>query len=157
MTPRPPSKLIGALVALAIGLLALSGCGLQPSSRVVEPVGPALSANLGLPIAVAPAPALAPAQALAPAVAGTLEVRVASLAFEQRAIAVAEPGSYRVRLVNNDAVPHEIVFDDGTRIAVAPGEAATALVAIPAEGATFLCALPAHRDAGMVGQVSVTR
>ncbi|HMQ31199.1 MAG TPA: hypothetical protein PKD53_10745 [Chloroflexaceae bacterium] len=155
MTPRPPTKLIGAVAALVIGLLALSGCGLQPSARVVEPVGPALSANLGLPVAVAPA--LAPAQALAPAVAGTLEVRVVSLAFERRALDVAAPGSYRVRLVNSDAVPHEILFDDGTRIAVAPGEVGTALVEIPAEGATFLCAIPAHRDAGMVGQVSVTK
>ncbi len=156
MTPRHPSKLVGAMVALTMSLLILAGCGLQPSARLVKPVGPALSANIGVQAAAAPTPASAPAQAVEPATVGTLEVRVSSLTFEQRALAVEAPGLYEVRLVNNDAMPHEIVFDDGTRITVAPGETGTALVEIPAEGATFLCADPAHREAGMVGQVSVT-
>lgn len=150
MTPRPLARLI-ATVSLAAALFALAGCGLQPSARVVEPVGPALSASLAHPIV--PAPVAAPL--VAPVAVGSLEVRAANLAFEQRALAVAAPGTYRVRLVNRDAVPHEVVFDDGTRIAAAPGQSATALVAIPAEGSAFLCVVPAHREAGMVGQVTV--
>lgn len=153
MTPRPFASIGLRVAVLAIAISLLIGCGLQPSARLVEPVGPALSASLAQPDPAAETPALAQA---APLPLGALEVRAASLTFEQRSLAVAAPGLYTVRIVNNDALPHDIVFDDGTRLDVAPGEQASALVTIPAEGATFLCVVAGHRDAGMVGQVTVT-
>ncbi len=149
MTPRPIAQVLGFAATLLFGVSALVGCGLQPSSRVIEPVGPALSAVSAPKVAVA-------APLAAPAIAGTLEVRAANIAFEQRSLAVAAPGIYEVRIVNNDAVPHEVAFDDGTRLAAGPGQTATAMVSIPSEGTAFVCVFPAHRDAGMVGQVSVT-
>jgi uncharacterized cupredoxin-like copper-binding protein len=151
MTPRPFARVFGFTATLLFGISALVGCGLQPSSRVVEPVGPALSAQLAPPAAVVVAAPVA-----APVAIGTLEVRAANIAFEQRSLTVAAPGFYEVRMVNNDAVPHEVAFDDGTRLAAGPGQTMTALVSIPSEGTAFVCVFPAHRDAGMVGQVSVT-
>jgi plastocyanin len=151
MTPRSIAQVVGLAATLLLGASALVGCGLQPSSRVIEPVGPALSALSAPKVAAAAAAPLAE-----PVAAGTLEVRAANIAFEQRSLAVAAPGIYEVRIVNNDAVPHEVAFDDGTRLAAGPGQTATALVNIPSEGSAFVCVFPAHRDAGMVGQVSVT-
>lgn len=148
LTPHLFRRSIGLIIT--ISLLILAGCGLQPSARVVEPVGPALSSNHAI------VPAVAPAVVAAPAPVASFEVRAANLTFTEHAVVVAAPGHYRVRFVNQDEVAHEIVFDDGTRLPAAPGETASAIVDIPAAGAAFLCSNPAHRAAGMVGQVTVT-
>jgi uncharacterized cupredoxin-like copper-binding protein len=148
MTPPPLARFV-VVSALSLALLALAGCGLQPSARVVEPVGPALAQSFEAPAAGGVI------QVVAPVAVGTLEVRAADLAFDQQALAVAAPGNYLIRLVNNDDVPHEVAFDDGTRLAAGPGQEAAALVTIPAEGTAFVCVLPEHRAAGMVGQVLV--
>lgn len=153
MTPHPLRSLCVIVAAIALGASSLAACGLQPSRRVLEPVGPSLSSSFSLQArAAAPAPAIV----AEPVILGTLEVRAANLAFDERNLAVAAPGRYEVHLRNDDSVAHEVIFDDGTSIAAGPGEEVTAVVEIPVEGSTFLCAFPAHRDAGMVGQVSVT-
>lgn len=159
MTPRPLPRAAGFLSAklargaIALALLALVGCGLQPSSRVVQPVGPSLSSNQTPARAAAPVLLAVPAPAEEPI--ASFEVRAHDLSFDQQSIAVTAPGLYRVRLVNEDEVAHEIAFDDGARLSAGPGESVTALVRIPAAGSAFVCLIPAHRDAGMVGQVTV--
>jgi plastocyanin len=148
MTPRPRRRIPSFIIAAALGLITLTGCGLQPSARVVKPVGPALTPNQS------PAHAVAPALIAAPV--ASLVVRADDLAFVQQTIAVAAPGLYRVHFVNQDDIAHEVAFDDGAHLTAGPGESATALVNIPAAGTSFVSVLAANRDAGMVGQITVT-
>jgi nitrite reductase (NO-forming) len=68
---------------------------------------------------------------------------------------VAAPGRYAVTLVNDGALPHDITFDDGTRIVANPGATATGEVSIPDGGTGFICAIAGHKEAGMVGRVQI--
>jgi nitrite reductase (NO-forming) len=89
-------------------------------------------------------------------VLGTLEVRSFDLGFEPTAITVDQPGRYEVVFTNDGALPHDLVFADGTATPVIEGgESATIEVVIPAEGLAFICAVPGHEAAGMTGQVTV--
>lgn len=128
---------------LAAGALAvaLAGCSAAPA---------------GLPAPAAPGLAQpAPANLPAAAVLGVIEVRALDLFFEPHTITVARPGRYTVKLVNDGQLPHDITFDDGTRIVANPGKTAEGEVEIPAEGAGFICAIAGHKEAGMVGQVLI--
>lgn len=151
MTPRPLATVSARAIVIAVGLALLVGCGLQPSRRLVEPVGPVLSGNIARPVAAVAVQEAAPA----PVALGTLDVRAANITFTERSLTVGEPGLYTIELLNADSVAHEVLFDDGTRLAAAPGEQVSALVTIPAAGSAFVCTFPAHRDAGMVGQILV--
>ncbi len=147
-----------ASIALAVGLSACSDTApILRTARAIE--GPAAPAAPAAPAVVAPAvqPA-APAATSAPAAAatlGSLEVRSFEMGFEPASLTVKQPGRYAVRLVNTGALPHDITFDDGTRIVANPGATAEGEVSIPATGQGFVCAIPGHKDAGMVGQVRV--
>jgi nitrite reductase (NO-forming) len=146
-----------AVAALAFLLLALAGCGLQPSARVVKPVGPALSYALSANYDVtAPAAAAAAAPAPAAPLLGALTFHAVGMSFEPRTMTLTTPGRYAVRLVNTDAIPHDITFPDGTRIYAEAGQVVEGEVLIGAAGVSFICDLPGHREAGMVGQMSVS-
>ncbi|CAN5766763.1 hypothetical protein BH23CHL8_BH23CHL8_24510 [soil metagenome] len=88
-------------------------------------------------------------------VLGTLEVRAFELGFEPAVIAVAAPGRYAVRLVNDGVIFHDIAFDDGTVIGAEGGEGADGVVDIPAAGIGFICSVPGHGPAGMTGSIIV--
>lgn len=89
-------------------------------------------------------------------VVGEIEFHAFDLRFEPTNLTVDAPGRYRVTLVNEGAILHDITFDDGTIIAAEAGQTATGEVVIPAEGIGFLCSVPGHGPAGMVGAISVT-
>jgi nitrite reductase (NO-forming) len=89
-------------------------------------------------------------------VLGVIEVTAKDLLFEPAALTVDEPGRYEVKLVNDGALPHDIVFSDGTASEIANGgETVTVTVDVPAEGLTFICSVPGHEAAGMKGAISV--
>jgi nitrite reductase (NO-forming) len=141
-------------------ILALAGCGLQPSARLVEPVGPTLAQALSSDYTVA-APAKpaavaapAPAEVTLPTV-GTVVVYAVGLTFEPKISSIAVPGRYAVRLVNTDTMPHDITFPDGTRIYAEAGQTVEGVFTVGAAGVSFICDVPGHREAGMVGQISV--
>lgn len=154
-TRRP--FLISRASALAASL-ALTGTLIGCAD--VTPAAQRTSAAPGIAVALPqqPAPivaAVAPAARAADALLGTLEFRSFEMGFEPAQISVAQPGRYAVRLVNEGALPHDIVFDDGTRIIANPNSTAEGEVVIPASGTGFICSLPGHKDAGMVGRVSI--
>jgi nitrite reductase (NO-forming) len=70
-------------------------------------------------------------------------------------MSVAAPGRYTVRLVNDGVLPHDITFDDGTRIVANPGQSAEGELSIPEGGLGFICGIPGHEAAGMLGRVLV--
>ncbi len=88
-------------------------------------------------------------------VVGELEFHSFDLRFEPTTVTVDAPGRYRVTLVNEGAILHDITFDDGTVIVAEAGQSGTGEVVVPAEGLGFICAIPGHADAGMRGSISV--
>lgn len=142
---------LAATLLLATGLSACSDTA--PVLRSARPDGIAVAA----PVAVA-APAAAPAAQAAPAdeaILGTLEFRSVDLAFEPAQVTVKEPGRYKVKLDNAGALPHDIAFEDGTKIFANPGQSAEGEVTIPEGGLGFICSIAGHEAAGMVGKVTI--
>ncbi|HZI44151.1 MAG TPA: multicopper oxidase domain-containing protein, partial [Ilumatobacter sp.] len=56
-------------------------------------------------------------------------------------------------LVNDDAIAHDITFDNGVKAVANPGERVEFELTVPEEGLSFLCSVPGHADAGMTGNV----
>jgi nitrite reductase (NO-forming) len=142
------------VVLLAAAAVLLSGCA--ANARPVwthAPVGPPSAASPAAPTA---SPAVAEPPAGDGEVLGTLEVRAFDLGFEPANLSVEVPGRYEVVLTNDGAIPHDLVFADGTGTPlIGSGESATVEVNIPAEGIEFICTVPGHADAGMRGDVTV--
>lgn len=148
---------LAATIALAAGLSACSDTA--PVMRTARPIdGVAVAAPAVAMPAAAPAvamPAAAAPAAEPAAIIDTLEFHAFDMGFEPAQLTVAQPGRYAVRLVNDGVLPHDITFDDGTRIVANPGTTAEGEVTIPEGGLGFICAIAGHKDAGMVGQVLV--
>jgi nitrite reductase (NO-forming) len=88
-------------------------------------------------------------------VLGQLEVNAVDLGFEPKELSVEAAGRYGVTLKNDDAIPHDITFADGTTGVANPGESVALEVDVPDSGLTFICSIPGHADAGMQGAISV--
>jgi nitrite reductase (NO-forming) len=87
---------------------------------------------------------------------GTLEIVSKDLLFEADTLTVEAPGRYEVKLINEGALPHDIVFADGTKSDMANGgETVSVTVDIPSEGLAFICSVPGHEAAGMASAITV--
>lgn len=126
------------IAASALFVLALSACA-------DDAPGPAAAVGDG-----AAAPAGADATTYAPG--DTIEFVAKNLAFSPTELMVA-PGTYTGVLVNDDAIAHDITFDNGVKAAANPGERVEFELTVPEEGLSFLCSVPGHADAGMKGTV----
>jgi manganese oxidase len=145
------------ILALISAAALVAGCAASATPTwTYAPVPP--------PDAAAPASTQAPAQPAPeqpPAdegeILGQFEIRAFDLGFDPVNITVEQPGRYEFTLINDAALPHDLVFDDGTATPVIDGgETSTIEVYIPAEGIEFICSVPGHADAGMRGSVTVT-
>lgn len=146
MKTRIRMRLFALLALFILALASIAACSAPQSVAPVVPGGPAIVQ------AAAPAPTAAPAPA---ATLGTLEVHTVDLAFNPTSLTVKEPGLYTVRLVNDGQLPHDLTFDDGTRIIANPGKTAEGAITIPEAGIGFICSIAGHKDAGMVGKVTI--
>ena len=146
---------LGALTV--IGAL-LAGCATNPIGRpgwTFAPNGPTPAAPLASPAAspVANAPTERPTDE---SVIGQIEIRAHELRFEPASISVEAAGRYELTLVNEGAIPHDLVFEDGQATPmVAAGESVTVEVVLPAGSMSFICSVPGHAEAGMTGTISV--
>jgi nitrite reductase (NO-forming) len=167
------------ILALGVGvaLVSVSGCAGSRAAWTAPPLVAVATtdapeatrpaASTDVPAATDPAPTTAaPAtsdpvsptsgpDAPADQVIGELEFHAFDLRFEPTDVTVDAPGRYRVTLVNEGAILHDITFDDGTIVAAEAGQTATGEVVVPAEGIGFICSVPGHGPAGMVGTISV--
>ena len=147
-------RLFGGAV-LVLGLLA--ACGGAPAAA------PLVAQRAQNPTAAPAAPAATagttPASAGQPAASGdslgTLAIKAVDLGFEPKTLNVDKPGRYTVALTNDGAMPHDITFPDGTKIAANSKETKSAVIEVPASGLSFICSVPGHSDAGMKGAISV--
>lgn len=150
--------MIGVMI---LGALAACG-GAAPEAPAESPAAPAES-----PAAPAESPAESPAEgAVSPATGGAavteVEVDATEMAFAPAAITAPADSTLTITLKNSGGVLHDLTIDkDGSGAKVEgkadPGASETIEVKTGAAGSTmeFYCAQPGHKDAGMVGTITV--
>ncbi len=161
-------------------LLFLSACALfsqvytwlvpEPKKAAVSPpaaapaaVVPVAPAKTSPPVAVAAVPvsnpAAPPAQATPAKLEGpvieTLELKGVDIGYSPNNFLVEKAGRYKIKLINKGTILHDVTFADGTKIEAKAGETVEGDVMVPPNGLAFICSLPGHKEAGMVGAISV--
>lgn len=88
-------------------------------------------------------------------IAGNLSINMLDMSYSNSKLNVAQAGRYEVKISNTSSVPHDIVFSNGVQLVVAPGQQASTTLDIPDSGLSYFCSLPGHKEAGMVGSITV--
>ncbi len=143
------SRLIPPL-AVAVAAVALAGCGGSD-----QKAASADTATTSATTSAAPAASAASASALA--VASPAD---GSLVYDPKQLS-APAGAVRIAYANPSAVPHNIAVEDQSGKAVGSevkpfvkGEQ-TLKASLKAGTYTYYCSVPGHRQAGMVGTLTV--
>ncbi len=84
-----------------------------------------------------------------------LNIDMKEMSYSPATLNVPHVGRYSVKVVNTATCDHDIVFSNGVKLVAAPGKQASTFLNIPESGLTFYCSLPGHKDAGMVGAITV--
>lgn len=88
-------------------------------------------------------------------ISGDLSIKILAMSYSPTKIEVVKSGRYAVTVSNTATIPHDIVFSNGTKLMLAPGQKASTILDIPDSGLEYLCSLPGHKDAGMSGTITV--
>jgi plastocyanin len=148
-----------SLLTLAIGLVALAGCGSSSSSSTTssaaEPTTPATT-----PAATSSSPASTPA----PAAGGSSTISLSAnaegqLKFNTTAL-TAKAGKVAINFTNMAPEDHNVTIEtsSGTMVGATPtfqGGSKTLSVTLKAGTYKFFCSVPGHRMAGMEGTLTV--
>ena len=97
------------------------------------------------------------AGATAEAAGDTITVSMVDLAFEPNALTIPADTDVSLVLTNNGVAPHNFYFDqlDLHSDTLSPGDSETLTLNLPAGTYTFYCNIPGHKQAGMVGTLTV--
>ena len=90
-------------------------------------------------------------------ISGDLNINILAMSYSPSKLEVVKPGRYVVKVSNTTTIPHDIVFSNGIKLVVAPGNQVSTLLDIPDSGLGYFCSLPGHKDAGMSGTITVNR
>lgn len=90
-----------------------------------------------------------------PAIVGNLSLNMLDMSYVPSKLNVAQAGRYQVKVSNTTSIPHDIVFSNGVKLDVAPGQQMSTILDIPDSGLSYFCSLPGHKEAGMVGVITV--
>ena len=115
-------------------------------------------------------PAAVPAAAATPSAAGAtsaagaaqastkpVEVVAQDIFFEPKELSIPANTDVTVRLPNKGAAPHNFSIDAlGIDVDIAPGATEEVVINAPAGTYEFYCNVPGHKEAGMVGTLTVT-
>ena len=139
---------LAAAAALAIGVGAVAGCGSSSSPSGGSTATTTPSTTTG---ATTSTPAAAPI-ALQADPSG-------KLAFVETTL-TAPAGASTIELTNASPVPHNVEVegsgkDFGPSTTVSGGGKATLAIDLPAGTYQYYCAVPGHKEAGMVGTLTV--
>ena len=139
--------------------------GMVGTLKVVE--GGAAPGGAATPAQAAASPAASPVEAspaaASPAVGGgaaelptTYEVDMVDLAFQPTDLTIPANTDVTIKAVNKGALPHTFTIPDVADTGeVASGSSAEVKVNLPPGEYTFDCAVPGHKEAGMVGKITV--
>jgi plastocyanin len=145
-----------SMLTLAVGLLALAGCGSSSSSSTTSSATETTTAaSTPATTAATPAPTTGAASSsvsLSANPEGQLKYNTTSLS--------AKAGSVAITFTNNSPEDHNVTIESssGTVVGHTPtfqGGAKTVSVALKAGTYKFFCSVPGHRMAGMEGTLTV--
>jgi uncharacterized cupredoxin-like copper-binding protein len=110
-------------------------------------------------------PAEAPSAAATPTVGGqeqavgasnAVEVGAFDIYFEPKELSIPADTNVTVRILNEGAAPHNFSIDElGISIDFAPGATEETVINAPAGTYEYYCDVPGHKQAGMVGTLTV--
>jgi plastocyanin len=151
------------LVALTI-TMAVVTASKPPKENVAQAKSPALP--IPPPPGVQPAAgasAPAPSGAPAPATGGAAGLTLAAdtsgqLAYDKKSL-TAKAGAVKIDFTNNSPVPHNVTIQKGSTNVAASATVTQSKASVTAQlkpgTYTFYCSVDAHRQAGMVGTLTV--
>ncbi len=145
-----PGRLAVLMVAGLLTVGAAAGCGGDDSGDAAAPTTTETPA----------ATTAAPSATTAPAEATVLEIPAAAdntLAFETTEV-TAPAGEITLRMPNPSALPHNIAIDEPELTegeVVGNGGVSEITVTLPPGTYEYYCSVPGHREAGMVGTLTV--
>jgi plastocyanin len=159
-----------AACSVAIGAIAVlaAGCGSADTSNNAPTVtNSAIQTNSQGQTVTAPAAAAAPSgSSSAPAGCGkpscnttlSLDTDPTLLAFVPTSL-TAPAGKVTINMKNDSAIPHSVAIDAPGNVpgkVVNQGQMSTTTATLKAGSYTYYCTVPGHRQAGMVGTLTVT-
>lgn len=136
---------------------ALAACAVAAEPVVKPTARPTAkpAAAEAKPVAVAASSIIAGMSKVDGPVLGTIEIKGIDIGFTPNNVTVDKAGHYKIKLINTGTIIHDITFPDGTKLSADAGKTVEGDVMVPASGLTFSCSIPGHKEAGMVGSVSV--
>lgn len=153
-TKAPPATRAAnlSILALALGAIAVAGCGSSNSKSSTTPAAPA-------PSTTSPSTPAAPS---APAGASKLKVAAnpgGQLKFEQSSL-TGKAGTVSVEFTNSAAVEHNFTLANasGAQVGATPtftGGTKSLTVSLKPGTYKFYCTVPGHRAAGMEGTLTL--
>lgn len=89
--------------------------------------------------------------------AASVDVSMHDIYFDPVEIAISADTPTEFHFVNDGAAVHDFTIDSlGIAVTLNPGETATETVNAPAGEYEYYCSIPGHKDAGMVGTLTVS-
>lgn len=161
MRPRRPLFLAFACVALLALALGLAACGGDDDDDAAAPATTAADTAGATTAPATPIPTeTTDTTASGGGGATTLDVQAdagGQLKFQETTL-TAKAGKITLDFSNPSAVPHNIAVDgaDGVSDTVQDGGTAELTVDLPAGTYEYYCDVPGHRQAGMVGTLTVS-
>ena len=158
----------GAMMAMAsFALVVLAACGAGGAEEAREDVTrvPTMSdAAAQATREAANAPAATPGAAggtpttgATTAAAMTVDVVAQDIFFEPKELTIPANTDVTVNLPNEGAAPHNFSIDAlGINVDIAPGATEQVVINAPAGEYEYYCNVPGHKEAGMVGTLTVS-
>lgn len=161
MTRRRPILLALASLALMALALGLAACGGDDnnSGAAATTTTAATATAPATPVPTESTPSTTTTTGGAPAATTTLALQAdptGQLKYVETKL-TAKPGKITIKLTNASPVPHDVAVDGapGSSEVVQDGGSSELTVNLPAGTYQYYCTVPGHRQAGMVGTLTV--
>ena len=159
MIPRRPLFLAlacVALVALALGLAACGGDDDDSGAAAPATTAAGTTTAPATPIPTESTPATTGGGAAGATTLALQADPTGQLKFVESKL-TAKAGEITIKLTNASAVPHDVAVDGASGVSdqVQDGGSAELTVNLPAGTYQYYCTVPGHRQAGMVGTLTV--
>ncbi|HMN97972.1 MAG TPA: plastocyanin/azurin family copper-binding protein [Miltoncostaeaceae bacterium] len=147
-----------ALIALALGLAACGGDDDDSGAAAPETTAAGTTTAPATPIPTESTPSDTTGGGTAGATALALQADPTGQLKYVETELTAKAGDITITLTNASAVPHDVAVDGAPGVSdeVQDGGTATLKVNLPAGTYQYYCTVPGHRQAGMVGTLTVS-
>jgi uncharacterized cupredoxin-like copper-binding protein len=152
-----------AIALIAVGAGAFVSTQGSSGAQMATPEGtPCASPAAGTPTSMA-SPTNTPATMASPSpspgacpTGGGVVIEMVDIAFNPKELTIPANTDVTVSLPNNGVALHNFSIDElNISVDVAPGETGSATINAPAGQYEFYCDVPGHKEAGMVGTLTV--